>query len=250
MIDVHCHLLPGVDDGAPDLETAARMAEMAARDGIDEMILTPHQRHYRWPNEDDGTLAAAFAGLCGRVGSAPRLHLGAEVRVDSELIDELHGDRPGRPLSLAGSRYMLVELDPFGVGPEPEDLVREMRIAGHVPMLAHPERIPWLADDPQRLVALAQGGALMQVTAMSVTGEFGRRAERCCGFLFDVGLAHIVASDAHDCDVRRPALSEARKVVAERWGEPVARHVTEENPRAVVENREIPAMGRLKEAAR
>lgn len=249
MIDIHCHLLPAIDDGAVELAETVEMARMAAADGVTDVIVTPHQRHYRWPGVTRAAAEAAFLQVRERIAEPPRLHLGAEVRVDSELFNELDAGGRSALLSLAESRYLLVEFEVFPVGPPPEDVVVELGVAGFVPILAHPERLPWLAEEPERLAGLVDLGALTQATAMSVTGEFGRRAQGCCRWLLDNDLLHIVASDGHDALRRPPLLSEAREFVAAGWGEATARRLTEDNPRAVLEDRGMSAAATIREAA-
>jgi len=250
MIDIHCHLLPALDDGAADLAETREMLRLAAADGVTDMVLTPHLRHYRWPDLDRARIQARFDQLSADVAAPPRLALGAEVRVDSEVFAELDACGRGALLTLAGSRYLLVEFEAFPVGPEPEDVVVELGVAGFTPVLAHPERLPWLAEEPERLASLADLGALFQVTAMSVTGEFGRRAQACCRWLLDNDLLHFVASDAHDPERRPPLLAAARDFVASGWGAATARRLLEDNPRAVLEDRDIAAAETVREAAR
>lgn len=251
MIDLHCHLLPGVDDGAADLETSVAMAEIARRDGITDVVVTPHQRHYRWPNEDSAALAEAFGALQRRIGEGLRLVLGAEVRVDSDLLDDLESHGPGRRiLPLGGSRALLIEFDVFPTGPAPEDVVHELIVGGWRPVVAHPERIPWLAEEPERIVALAAMGAAIQITAMSVTGEWGRRAQSCSRFLLDRRAVHVLATDAHGVDQRPPVLSGARARVADGWGEETADRLTRLNPEAILADRPLASVNPAREAAR
>ena len=239
MVDLHAHLLPGVDDGAEALGDAVRMCEVAAADGIAAAVATPHQRHEWWPNGDRDDLRARFDALAGAVGSKLALALGAEIRVDSELLAEVDRLPDGPNLPLAGSRYLLLELAPMRVGPDPRAVVHELAVAGWRPVLAHPERIAWLAEDRSALAELVERGAHLQLTAMSVTGAFGKRARECCAFLLDNDLAHFVASDAHDASTRPPVLSEAFRVIAEGWGEARALRLTDGNPRAVLADRPL-----------
>ena len=239
MVDLHAHLLPGVDDGAEALADAVRMCEIAAADGITAAVATPHQRHEWWPNADRNDLVSRFENLLAAVGTKIALAVGAEIRVDSELLAEVDLLPDGSLLPLAGSRYLLLELPPARVGPDPRAVVHELAVAGWRPVLAHPERIPWLAEEPASFAELVERGALLQLTAMSVTGAFGKRAKECCAFLLDNDLAHFVASDAHDESKRPPVLSEAYRFIAGGWGEARARRLTEDNPRAVLEDRPI-----------
>jgi protein-tyrosine phosphatase len=215
------------------------MCRIAAADGITAAVVTPHQRHEWWPNTDRDDLVKRFEALLSAVGTTLALTLGAEIRVDSELLAEVDLLPGGSLLPLAGSRYLLLELPPAPGGPDPRSVVHELTVAGWRPVMAHPERIPWLAEDPGSLVGLVERGALLSLTAMSITGGFGRRAKDCCTLLLDRDLAHFVASDAHDASTRPPVMSDAFRAIAAGWGEARARRLTEENPRAVLENREI-----------
>lgn len=239
MVDLHAHLLPGVDDGPATPEEAAEMCRRAAADGITAAIATPHQRHELWPNADRVDLETRFQSLRTMAPDGLDLALGAEIRVDSELVAEVDALPGGSLLPLAGSRYLLLELPPLPVGPDPRAVVHELTVAGWRPVLAHPERIRWLAEAPAMLAGFVERGALLQLTAMSVTGEFGRRAQACCSFLLDEDLAHFVASDAHDPVNRPPVLSDAFRAIADGWGEARARRLTGDNPRAVLEGRPL-----------
>ncbi len=239
MVDLHAHLLPGVDDGPEAIEEAVRMCEVAATDGITSSIATPHQRHEWWPNEDRNELVSRFETLVGSAGSKVELALGAELRVDSDLLAEVDLLPDGNLLPLAGSRYLLLEFPAVPTGVEPRSIVHELAVSGWRPVLAHPERIPWLGEDPDALAELVERGALLQLTAMSVTGALGKRAKECCAFLLENELAHFVASDAHDAASRPPVLSDAFRLIADRYGEARARRLTQDNPRAVLEDRPL-----------
>lgn len=240
MIDLHLHLLPGVDDGAQSLEHSLAMARIAAGDGCEALIATPHQRRDEWSNDDTARLADRLAEVSAAAGSFPQLLLGGEVRVDSELLADLA--RPGRSgiLSLAGSRYLLLEFEPSGLGPDPVAIVHELLAEGWWPIVAHPEVVPffWESDDDP-LARLVDAGALFQVTAMSLTGEFGKGARGRVWELLRAGCVQFVASDSHRPDWRPPGLAAARKILARELGEAVATDLTVTNPRCVVENRPL-----------
>lgn len=233
MIDLHAHLLPGVDDGAASEQDSLAMYDLARRDGTATVVLTPHQRHPRWPNEDAVSLREHFGRLRAALHGTVRLELGAELYVDSLLQEEIDA---GAALSLAGSRYLLLEFPPHAAS-RARETVHELVVSGWRPILAHPERVaPW-AENPALILRLADAGALVQLTAMSITGDFGARAQRCSRFLLEHGCVHFVASDAHDPVRRPPLLSPAFAAVAQGWGEEVARLLFVDNPAAVLEDR-------------
>jgi len=245
MIDLHCHVLPGIDDGPQSLEQALEMCRLAAADGCEALVATPHQRKSDWWNCDRAALAALRRRLQEAVGPTPRILAGGEIRVDPRLLAEmlaLSEDDAHGPLPLAGSRYLLLEFGSDAGLPEAADLVHELSVAGWRPVLAHPEFIHWMARDTAAVAHLASLGAVAQVTAMSLTGDFGRRAQADASRLIEMGLVHFVASDAHDVARRPPGLRRAWDAITERWGEEAARELLVDNPRAVVADRPLPSL--------
>jgi protein-tyrosine phosphatase len=241
MIDLHAHILPAVDDGAQTLDEAARMCRLAAEDGCEILIATPHQRHELWENAEPGVLEGSLLRLQASVGQRPRLLLGAEVHVDSELLPELVPFSSGSVLSLADSRYLLLEFDREDSVVDPEWLIHELAVCGWFPILAHPEFIPWLAEDLALVERLVERGALVQITAMSLTGEFGRPLADWTHQLMAAGIAHFVASDCHGPRWRPPGLRRAYETVARSWDDETAWRLFSENPQAVIEDRPLPA---------
>ena len=237
MIDLHMHLLPGVDDGPDQAREAIEMCRLAAADGCDVLVATPHQRHSSWDNTDAPRLAELLSELQAELGPRPKLLLGAEIRIDSRLIDDLEALPDSGLLPLAGTRYLLLEFDRQLPVPEPVDLVHELSIRGWRPVFAHPEFIPSLSSDLARIAELVAAGALLQVTAGSLLGKFGRRSQRIASRLLDAGQVHVVASDAHGIRWRRPDLAEARDEIASRWGEETAWRLCVGHPRAIIQDR-------------
>lgn len=242
MIDLHSHLLPGVDDGADTLEDALELCRLAVADGCTDLVATPHRRRDEFPDLPLAELERRLALVARATGGSPRLHLGGEVRVDSDLLADLERPDLGGAIPLAGSRYLLLELEPHGRGPDPVDLVSRLVARGWRPIVAHPELNAALARDPGCGPRLAAAGALFQVTAMSVTGEFGRPARDRAWAWIDGGLAQFVASDAHRADWRPTGLGRARREIESRWGAGRAAALTEIHPAAVVANRPLPAL--------
>ena len=241
MIDLHCHILPGVDDGAQTLDEAVAMCKMAAADGCEAMIATPHQRRGEWWNDDVARLREIAGRLQAAVGGGFRVALGGEIHAGPQLLEEVGKLPDAGILPLAGSRYLLIEFSPFTTATQAADLMHELGIAGLRPIIAHPEFIPWLARDPELLGRLVSLGATAQVTAMSLTGDFGRRPQQDALVFLDAGLVHFVASDSHGIRNRPPGLRRAYETVAARHSEDLARRLTTDNPRAVLEDRPLPA---------
>ena len=222
MIDLHIHLLPGVDDGPSATDEAVEMCRMAAAGGCHTLVATPHQRHPSWWNDDSGHFAGLLAEVQESVGARPRLLLGAEIHIHSNLLDDVDA-MPGSGLRpLADSPYLLLEADRHVSGLDPRDLVHELKLRGWQAVFAHPEFIPGLYRDPDLLDELIDAGALMQITAGSLLGKFGRQPQRTARQLMDAGQVQLVASDAHGARWRPPDLGEARELIAARWGEETA----------------------------
>ena len=240
MIDIHTHVLPGIDDGADDLETAVAMCRLAFDDGCETVFATPHQRTELWDNSNLGRLAGLRRDLEEATGGRPRVLAGGEIRVDRRLVEDLADPASAGIEPLAGSRYLLLELDRQGLGPDPVETTHEVTVAGWVPIYAHPELIPWLAADLGLMGSLAAAGALFQVTATSLTGEWGRETRTVTRRMIDAELVHFVASDAHGSSWRPPGLSRVRRELAARWGEETAERLTSIHAAAVAENRPLP----------
>ncbi len=216
------------------------MCRHAAEDGCHTLIATPHQRHPSWPNEERAPLLQGLERLQAHLGPSPRLLPGAEIRIDDELLFEVDRYPDGHLLPLAGSRYLLLELDRHRANPEAVQVVHELTVAGWYPVIAHPEHYPWLISQPGLVERLAAAGALFQLTAKSLLGGSGRGPQAACAALLDAGLAHFVASDAHGIERRPPGLAEARRALERSWGAEVAEALTLLNPGAVIANQPLP----------
>jgi protein-tyrosine phosphatase len=239
MIDLHCHVLPGIDDGARSLEDAVEMCRAAAQAGTEVLVATPHQRRAAWWNCNRIELVRLRRMLQDALGPSPRILGGGEIHVSSGLLREmaeLDKNSQEGPLPLAESRYLLLEFAAEASPAEAADTVHELSVCGWRAILAHPEHIHWMANDTSIVAHLVSLGALTQLTAMSVTGDFGRRALSFAHRLIDQGLAHFVASDAHDLRRRPPGLQLAWEEISRQWGEAAARELLVDNPRAVVQN--------------
>lgn len=240
MIDLHSHVLPGVDDGARDLEQSLNMCRLSLEDGCHTMMATPHLRHERFWNGDRGHLERVHRRLCqavaSRFGDRFKVLLGGEIAVGSESLAEL--EQPSNSLlPLAGSSYVLMEPSFHGMGPDPIEMVYELGVRGRRTIIAHPERISWLTRDLGLMAALVEQGALMQLTAMSLTGELGAAIQEVCRIMIDRGWVHFVASDCHDDRLRPPRLSAARGLVEASWGEAAAERLFLTNAEAVLADR-------------
>jgi len=239
MIDIHSHILPGIDDGATDSNESLMICKLAANLGCQAMVATPHQRHPAWWNTGTVKLEILLDRLQEQIGNRLRLYLGAEIRVGKGFVQDLDQFENSGLASLAGSNYLLLEFERRELSVEPIDIVQRVQAAGWRPIVAHPEFIRPIARDLQLAKALVDAGALTQVTAMSVTGDFGLEARDSTTALMDAGLVHFVASDCHGHRRRPPGLKGAVSKIRNTWGREYATRLTVENPRAVLENRPV-----------
>ncbi|TVR56602.1 MAG: capsular biosynthesis protein [Candidatus Competibacteraceae bacterium] len=235
MIDLHCHLLPGIDDGAADLPTALRMARIAHADGITVTACTPHI--YPGLYENTGpAIRRAVAQLQAQLidaGLPLQLTHGADTHLTPDLVAGL---RQGRVPALHDSRYFLLEPPHHVAPPRLAETVFALLAAEYVPVITHPERLDWIEDHYATFVDLARQGAWMQVTAGSLTGRFGATARYWGERLLDEGWVHILATDAHGADRRPPLLGEGRQA-AERWvGAAEATHLVETRPQGILDD--------------
>jgi protein-tyrosine phosphatase len=235
MIDLHSHLLPGIDDGAPDLATALAMARIAVADGIELMACTPHIYPGLYENQGPAIrrAVATLQGHLDEAGIGLRLTHGADTHIAPDLVAGL---RSGRVPTLHDSRYFLLEPPHHVAPPRLEETVFNLLTAGYVPVITHPERLSWIADRYQVFIELVRQGAWLQVTAGSLTGRFGPAARYWAERLLDEGWVHVLATDAHSIDGRPPLLAEGRRA-AEPWvGADEARHLVLTRPRAILDN--------------
>lgn len=233
VIDLHCHILPGIDDGASDLSESIDMARIAASDGIALVACTPHIAPGVYDNAGPA-IRLAVQGLATALADAGiPLHLvpGADVHLAPDLGDGL---RSGRIQKLGDSRYFLLEPPHDVMPPRLEDMIFQLLDGGYMPIVTHPERLSWVEAHYSVLQRLAASGVWMQLTAGSLTGQFGRRVRYLGERMLDEGMIQILATDAHDCVNRPPRLSEARDMAAQRVGEDAAERLVRTNPLAVL----------------
>jgi len=235
VIDLHCHMLPGIDDGAPDLETSLAMARVAVADGISVTACTPHIMPGVYENTGPG-IRAAIVALQASLDAAQiplKLVQGADVHITPGLAKGL---REGRIAALNGTRYFLFEPSHHVAPPRLEETVFDVMSAGYLPLVTHPERLTWIESHYETMQRLVRAGAWMQITCGSVTGRFGRRPKYWAERMLDEGLVHVLATDAHNLRNRSPLMAEARDAVAERLGEQAAIDMVLTRPQGVLED--------------
>ncbi|PIE25435.1 MAG: capsular biosynthesis protein [Neptuniibacter caesariensis] len=236
MIDLHCHILPGIDDGASSVEEALSLARMAVDDGITHVVFTPHVHPGRYENnvqsirpvfekfqealiENDILLSVKPAG---------------EVRLSVEVLAMFAANQLPFLGEWDDKKVMLLELPHSHVPPGADNLVKWLLDRNVLPMIAHPERNKGFMADSRKLAPFVEMGCLFQLTAMSVTGEFGKPAHELAWQMLDNGWATVIASDAHNENHRPPVLSKALEVAADRLGESEARRLVWGNPARII----------------
>lgn len=235
MYDLHCHLLPGIDDGATDLAMSLTMARMAVADGITVTACTPHIYPGLYENTGPG-IREAIARLqaeLDREGIALKLVVGADVHLDHGLVAGIRG---GRIPTLADSRYLLFEPPHHVAPPRLEETLFELMAAGITPVITHPERLTWVEQHYDSFVRMAHRGAWIQVTAGALTGRYGRRARHWGERFVGEGHCHILATDAHHPERRPPLLAEAREAAAVLVGAEEALHMVHTRPAGILAN--------------
>ncbi len=236
MIDIHCHALPGVDDGAKSLEIAVEMCQMAARDGITHLVATPHC-NYKY-HFDPEVNRAKLAELQAAADPAPKLLLGCDFHLSWENVDRV--PKEGKIFSINATQYLLVEFAELFIPDQMDNVLFDIDMSGFIPILTHPERNPVFKRKPDLLPHWVERGYLVQVTAMSLLGGFGNSSETLAKDWLQRNLVHFFATDAHDPRHRPPLLSECRKKVVELRGEQEAERIFDKNPEAVINGRPLP----------
>jgi protein-tyrosine phosphatase len=235
MIDLHFHCLPGIDDGPREWEDSVSLCMRAGEEGTTAIVATPHVVREPWLNEERSVRDGLLVRLNQEVGGAPRILPGCEYYFSHDALELWQN---GTICGLNDSRYLLTEFPSHLMPPNAEAVFHELLVAGVRPVIAHPERHAILSQDLELLQRFVSRGALTQVTAASITGDFGRGPTRAAREMLDAGLVHIVASDAHGTR-RPPAMLAARDQLARERGVELAELLTEGTPAVIVANGEV-----------
>lgn len=238
MIDIHHHLLWGLDDGSDSLETSVAMARLAAEQGITHIVATSHASNH-WTFQPDAV--AAKAAELRAILAAEKIPLTLGTGCDFHLSYDNLADAKLNPrkYTVNNGDYLLVELPDYGLPLNLTETFYELQIAGITPILTHPERNLTLQNDVNRMIDWLRGGMLVQVTAASIAGKFGRHAEKASQKLLADNWVHFVATDAHNVNSRPPLVHEAKEIVERKCGKEAAERLFVTNPRAVFESRTL-----------
>jgi protein-tyrosine phosphatase len=239
MVDIHCHFLPSMDDGARDEAESAAMLELAARSGTTDLVATPHaDTQYSFdPEAVDSALSAAR----GQAPEGLKLHRGCDFHLMHDNIRDALAV-PGK-YTINGGRYLLVEFSDLVIFENTGDVFDQLERAGMTVIVTHPERNPLLRQRIELLAEWVAAGRLMQLTAGSLLGMWGRKAQDFSRLMLDRGLAHFIASDGHDSRARQPRLDQGRDWLVRHKSPELAHLLTEVHPRAVIDNRPIDLSG-------
>jgi protein-tyrosine phosphatase len=229
MVDIHCHILPGIDDGSDGWHTTTQMCRMAMRDGITHIVATPHcDGHYEYDRAHFTDMLATLSEVSeGRL----TFSIGCDFHMSPGNIESAMNDP--RPFAIGDTQYMMVEFDHHGIPQNARHLLLALLSRGMVPIITHPERNAYLMKDLDTVVKFIEMGCLSQVTANAFTGFWGPKSKKAAEKLLHQNAIHIVATDAHDLQLRPPILSEARRRIATLVGAEIAEALVTHNPGAV-----------------
>ena len=243
MVDLHCHILPGIDDGPDSIDVSLAMAETAIADGITHVVATPHSSNeYRF---DYLRIRELRDELQVKIGSSLLLATGCDFHLNPENLAALRADPPR--FCINQKDYLLVEFNEYSIPPSMDQTLHEIQLLGLRPVITHPERNAILRRQTERLARWVRLGCSVQVTAGSLLGVFGAGAQKDAWRWMADGLVHIVASDAHNTGRRPLKLRPAFDLVSEQLGEERARALFGDNPMAAFEGRDLPYIPTLHE---
>jgi len=227
MVDIHSHIVFGVDDGAKTMEDSVAMLEIAAAAGTTDIVATPHS-DLRFQFQPE-LVAGRIAEMQARIGDRIRIHRGCDFHLHFDNIRSCLVDQT--PYTINGERYLMVEFAEISIPKTIPDVFRDMIQRDIIPVITHPERNALLMGRVEQLVEWVRLGCLIQVTAQSFTGRFGKAAEAGCKLLMSRNMVHFVASDAHDTQWRPPDLRPAWQHVSTEYGADVAERLFTTQPR-------------------
>ncbi|HEY4960909.1 MAG TPA: CpsB/CapC family capsule biosynthesis tyrosine phosphatase [Terriglobales bacterium] len=236
MVDIHCHILPAIDDGPDSWEMTAKMCRLAALDGITHIVATPHcDAQFDYDREHFTDMLATLSEVAnGRL----TFSIGCDFHISPHNVADAMAD-PQR-FAIGDSQYLLVEFDHHGIPSNASELLMALISRGMVPIITHPERNAFLIKHPETVLRFVESGCLVQVTANAFTGFWGPKSRKAAEWLLHRDAIHVVASDAHDLNLRPPVLSEAHDRVSALAGVEAADALVTHNPAAIVAGQHVP----------
>jgi protein-tyrosine phosphatase len=235
LVDIHSHILPGLDDGAQSLDESVAMLRLAADSGTTDIVATPHANHQF--TFDPDLIGRKIAELEEAAGPLPRIHRGCDFHLTLENIQDALAN-PDK-YAINHLNYILVEFSDLLIPRTTQDIFDRLLSAGLTPIITHPERNNLLHSRLDQLTSWVERGSLVQVTAGSLMGSFGRSAKAVATDLMNRNLVHFIASDAHDTKYRTPVLRDAYQYVEKTWSAALAETLFIHAPHAVIAGEEI-----------
>lgn len=235
MIDIHCHLLPGVDDGARHLDVSLEMARIAAAEGVTTIACTPHIQPGVFDNDAAGIREAVqdLQEAIDEAGIAVTLVVGSDAHIRPDFVSAI---RAGEIATLNDTKFVLFE-PPHHIAPQRmDDLLFDILAAGYVPIVTHPERLTWISSHYELFVRLSRSGVWMQITAGSLTGSFGRGPKMWAERMLIDGVVHVIATDAHGAKRRPPLMRDAIRDAERLVGPHETQNLVSIRPRAILLN--------------
>jgi protein-tyrosine phosphatase len=234
LIDIHSHILPGVDDGPSSILNSLLMARAAVQQGIQTIVATPHHCNGKYNNKkcDIEKIVLALHERLQEEEIALHILTGQETRIHTHMLEGL---QLGDVATINGTKYVFVELPPTHIPNFTEQLLFKMQVQGYIPVIVHPERNQQIAEHPDLLHDLVEKGSLTQLTAASLLGRFGKRIKKLSHQLIEANLTHFIASDAHNTINRGFMLADAYEVVLKKHGDDRC-YIFMENAQLMVDN--------------
>lgn len=238
MIDLHCHYLPGIDDGAESLEDSLELARAAVAAGIKTAVMTPHVHPGRYENSASSIkkLCTAFQRVLAHRQIPLEIRVGGEVRISADIMQMVEQEEIPYLGELDGHRIMLLEFPHSHLIIGAEKLINWLLARRIRPLIAHPERNKEVMRNVDKIAPFVEMGCLLQLTGASVIGQFGKPAQQCAQAIIERNWAAVVATDAHNLEHRPPNLDLASKALAEMGGEAFAQELTQKMPGRIVGN--------------
>lgn len=236
-IDMHCHILPGVDDGAKDEEEMRKMLKLAYREGIRCIIATPHYHPGRGKESPEvlRKQAARLRAAAHELDEHFRIYLGTEIYFTHEVLEKL---KEKRILTMNGRNYVLVEFSPSDMFSYIRQSLQQLQLSGYSVILAHAERYQCIIDEPELACQLSDMGVYLQVNAGSICGDHGQKIKKLVRGFLDRKIIFCVGTDAHSANHRAPKMEKAAQYVAKKYGEDYARRIFFSNAKEMLKKRE------------
>lgn len=237
MIDIHSHILPGIDDGAQTEVDSLQMARAAVNEGITTIVATPHHRNGKYDNERNSIIrwVDTLNELIEKEGIPLTILPGQETRINGDMIAELENEII---LPINNTKYVFVEFPSAHVPRYASQMLFDIQVAGYIPIIVHPERNQELIEHPNRLYEFVKKGALTQVTAASVVGKFGKNIQKFSRQIIEANLTHFIASDAHNTTTRGFAMNEAFQLIQNDYGDDYV-YMYLENSQLLIDNQNV-----------